>query len=287
MAPSFLIQRCESTLGAQINTDLRTLSSAEQIAALKQLFLERHLLIFRDQVLSDEDQIKVARWFGGGYPPCENVYRISNVAGVGVLGAGELEFHSDWSFSPYPPRVLTLYAEEVVADATSTRFANSMHAVDRLGAALKARVESLSALHVFGVKLAQRNRLSEMSERDPRYIHPAIMTHPESHQPILYVNKNQTDCIVGLAPADSEALIGELFAATYVPENMYEHRWRKNDLLVWDNLALQHSRGDVSHAGPRTLRRVTIGEKGFYEMYPHMRYDDYVTKDTLTHRASR
>ena len=43
----------------------------------------------------------------------------------------------------------------------------------------------------------------------------------------------------------------------YAPDNVYEHTWQVGDLLVWDNLALQHARDAVN--GRRTLRRVPVG----------------------------
>jgi taurine dioxygenase len=70
----------------------------------------------------------------------------------------------------------------------------------------------------------------------------------------------QTDRIAELDPVESEALIEQLFAALYAPDNVYEHRWRPGDLLIWDNLALQHGRDAPER--PRTLRRVTLAHKG-------------------------
>ena len=66
-----------------------------------------------------------------------------------------------------------------------------------------------------------------------------------------------TTHIEGLPPEESEHLLDELFAVLYSPENTFEHDWRTGDLVVWDNLAAQHARGQVTEQGPeRSLRKV-------------------------------
>ena len=45
----------------------------------------------------------------------------------------------------------------------------------------------------------------------------------------------------------------------YRPENIFTHAWRPGDLVLWDNLALQHGRNDFSPEWKRHIRRVQIG----------------------------
>jgi taurine dioxygenase len=66
-----------------------------------------------------------------------------------------------------------------------------------------------------------------------------------------------TNEITGQSHADSEALLEELFAHLYRADLLYEHEWRKHDLVAWDNIAVQHARPNVTLEGPvRTLRKV-------------------------------
>jgi alpha-ketoglutarate-dependent taurine dioxygenase len=58
-------------------------------------------------------------------------------------------------------------------------------------------------------------------------------------------------------PVEGEALLAELFEHLYAPANLLEHRWRNGDLVLWDNLAVQHARANVQSDGPsRTLQKV-------------------------------
>ena len=66
-----------------------------------------------------------------------------------------------------------------------------------------------------------------------------------------------TSRVVELPDDESEALLQELFDVLYDPTEVYEHTWQVGDLVVFDNLALQHARGNVLADGPaRTLRKV-------------------------------
>jgi taurine dioxygenase len=74
---------------------------------------------------------------------------------------------------------------------------------------------------------------------------------------LLYTSQQMTARVEGLDPVESEALLDELFAHLYRPEAVLDHEWRQGDLVIWDNLALQHARGNVEIEGPeRTLRKV-------------------------------
>jgi taurine dioxygenase len=64
---------------------------------------------------------------------------------------------------------------------------------------------------------------------------------------------------VGAEVVDFEPRVplDELFDHMCAPERRVQHEWRAGDLVVWDNLALQHCRPNVETEGPaRTLRKV-------------------------------
>ena len=52
--------------------------------------------------------------------------------------------------------------------------------------------------------------------------------------------------------------IQDLFARIYADDNVYTHRWQTNDVILWDNLALQHSRPAEMGLPVRRLRRQSI-----------------------------
>ena len=67
-----------------------------------------------------------------------------------------------------------------------------------------------------------------------------------------------TSHIVELPRDESEALLQELFSTLYADDNVYTHTWQNNDIIIWDNLALQHSRPVDMGSAPRHLRRQSL-----------------------------
>ena len=87
-------------------------------------------------------------------------------------------------------------------------------------------------------------------------VKPLVWDHPRTGRELLWLCEQMTSEVVELDAEESEALLRELFAHLYSPENRWQHEWREGDLLLWDNVAVQHSRPDVIEDGPvRTLRK--------------------------------
>src|SRR5262249_53659990 len=99
---------------------------------------------------------------------------------------------------------------------------------------------------------------------------PFVGAHPRTHVPVLNANLMHTDRVVGLAPDESEALLDDVFAVLYGADNVYEHRWEVGDLVMWDNIALQHGRPEFPLDETRTLQRVALGDKTPEEMVPNL-----------------
>lgn len=231
--------------------------------ALRDLLAEHLLLCLRLANLAPLDQIRLAGLFG---PPLDESFdgsgwtHVSNVEPGGVLGDGPFLFHSDLEFTDTPLRVLSLYAVEVPATPAPTRFANGVRAAARLDPETRARIEGRVAVHVYPLLEGRgdaRYRVADVDAGAPRAEHPVVLTHPVTGVPVLYVTAMQTDSIVGLTDDDSEDLLARCWDVLYARDNVYVHDWHVGDLLVWDNLAVQHARDAVT--GRRTLRRVPVG----------------------------
>ena len=94
---------------------------------------------------------------------------------------------------------------------------------------------------------------------------------------MLFLSEMHTSHIEGLDSAHSEALVQRLFAHLYDPACLVTHDWAQGDLLIWDNVALQHGRRPVDRSAPveqRTLRRIVICEKSTKEIFKNIRYNN-------------
>jgi taurine dioxygenase len=254
-----------SPFGAQVDLDLTGDVSPAMVAALVDLFDRRHMLVFSNQDLSSDDQARMATWFG----PVEEraASYISTEPEIGGLGHGRLSLHSDQTASPEPFMAISLYAADVVPGTTSTVFVDAVRAAASLPATLRERIKGLDSLHVLPTSVAERQRIVSVPSDRPSAVHPVLMPHPRTGAPILFVN-TRTDRIVGLPPDEGEALLQALFDHLYDNANMHEHPWSNGDLVMWDNLALQHGRPPVPAGITRTLRKVVVGTQKYVDMVP-------------------
>jgi len=257
--------------GLELDVDLRTpLDSASQ-RRFRELFYREKLLVFRNQRLTEAEQVRVMGYIGAVLGS-KGEYR--EISSDGNLGAGPLCYHSDLSFTPEPFKALTLQALEVVDGQTWTRFSNGVRAVEALPSELRVGVEGMNAVALISLIQSHRAVAFEGPAYLPQVERPAITRHPITDEPILYVSEMQTARIGDFAPAESEALLTALFAHLYAPGNVHEHRWHNGDLVIWDNLALQHSRPDLTGCVPRRLQRVAVADKSFFDLCPQFDLGD-------------
>jgi taurine dioxygenase len=140
-------------------------------------------------------------------------------------------------------------------------FVSAAYGWDSLPDDLRKRVEGLYAIHGQNASYNERSGgdadvlVSEFEVAETIRL-PIGHRHPRTGRTVLYVTPQFTQRIDGMSDTDSEALLGELFDHLYRAEAELQHPWRENDLVLWDNIALQHARPNVTYEGPaRTLRK--------------------------------
>jgi taurine dioxygenase len=233
--------------------------------------------VFRDQQLGPDDQIRALEVFGNVLDEKGDSKRYQYVSGYDTsIRPGRLLFHSDNHFTPVPLEVLSLYAENVDASAAPTLFCDNVRAFRRLPKDLAdklagAQVATRSFFHLGYSDQASRTLPAELSG-GPEAVHPAIWTHPQTGESYVYLTELHANHIVGMDQEESDRLLDAVFAAIYDEANLYEHKWRPGDLVIWNNRTVQHARGEVPEAaGPgeksRVVRRVAVGPIGFSDQF--------------------
>ncbi len=195
---------------------------------------------------------------------------------LGTGGAGQLEWHADYSYSPRPAKESFLNAVELPTDQPRTWFANLYHALETLPPEFVARLRTLRAHHdvrqyVEDGQAPEEHELNlgfdEKRRRDaeqgvvrppiPEADHPVVLTHPESGRETLYVSKGLTRHIIDLPRDESSALLKQLHLHATRPENVYAHHWEVGDLVVFDALAGLHRRDSWSPTQRRVMRQLS------------------------------
>ena len=276
-------------VGAEIgNVDLSALST-DQFAEIEAAWHRYGVLLFRDQNLSDDHLLAFSRRFGELDPPPNqergrqsplgypHIYVVSNVLDekgepIGALGAGEAVWHTDMSYLELPPDASMLYALEIPPVGGNTYFC-SMQAIWRaLPASLKSQVAGRRIKHdgTFnsGGYVRQGVTPTDDPHRAPGAWHPAVCTHPITGEPALYLGRRRNSYVEGLSPAQSNALLDELWRFMDSPEFSYEHHWRVGDLVLWDNRSTMHRRDPFDNATRRVMHRTQI--KGKWRPRPYL-----------------
>jgi alpha-ketoglutarate-dependent taurine dioxygenase len=247
--------------------------SGEDLAELRRLIDEHSLLLFPDvhdmsygvqttltaALVGHEVRLAEAAAASGVPVDQKPPSYVSNREAGAQAPYGRLLFHTDMMWADDPCHALSLYGVDVEQPSVPTVFAGAASGWATLPAELRSRVEGLTALHVTGTKMREvdDDLLVSSFTQDFSTVTPIENPHPRTGRPLLFVSQGNTEAIVGMEEAESEALLGELFDHLYSPQNLYAHPWRNGDLVVWDNLAVQHARANVPVDGPaRTLQKV-------------------------------
>src|ERR1700728_1066182 len=105
------VRELTASFGAVFEFDLRDPLDLLQQQELRDAFAARHLLLFPDQDISFEEQVRLVRYLGPVLPGGPEW--VSNVREHGLVPDGALLFHSDFIFTAEPSLGLCLYATEV------------------------------------------------------------------------------------------------------------------------------------------------------------------------------
>jgi taurine dioxygenase len=253
--------------GSEAKLDPARALTEEDKHDLRHLYACDGLLLIRGLKLSMEDQLSFCTTFGPVLRGEHDRYLVSNVVKDGLLGDLELLFHHDIPYVPAPFLAGTLHALEVSEGVSGTKFANGFRAYERLPKKLRERVDNLKALFVRPRDESRRNKLTDSLPGDNCAVHAVVQRQKGTGRPYIFVNGQSTACLIGIPESDSDALIEELLSYVYAEDNIYEHKWRNGDIVIWDNLALQHARDRIT-AGTRTLQRVTVARFSYEDQYP-------------------
>src|SRR6195256_30393 len=216
--PRMNVIPARQAFGAEIqNVDLRTIDG-DDFSSIYRAWLDHSVLLFRGQILTDDDLIAFRKRFGAlvGPPIKESgrrfveghpeIYVVSNVIKngepIGSLGAGEATWHTDMSYLEDPPKASILYALEVPPAGGNTYFCNMYRAYELLPEASRRRIAGLSLKHDGTYNSGGYVRQGVEAGDDPGtsagVYHPVVCTHPESGRRALFLGRRRNAYIGGL-----------------------------------------------------------------------------------------
>ncbi len=214
-----------------------------------QALRDHHVVIFPGQALTREQQYAFARSFGevepSGQPGSkrrEVAHVISNLDKDGKpidrssSPVSNYRWHTDKSWHAVPPSLTMLYGVEMPAKGGDTEFANTCMSYAALPEATRRRIAGLRVVFRWG---AGGGKEMAAVRSEPPVDHPLVRTHPDTGHKALYLG-NHASHILGMPEAEGAALLDELLRQATERRFVYAHRWRKGDLVMWDNRCLLH-----------------------------------------------
>jgi len=260
-------------VGAEVRgIDLAAPLDDATIGAIRDAFVEHHVLVFRDQDLGPEAQIAFGRRFGelDTHPFVEGNSEHPEIVDVVTVPEDRANFgggwHTDVTFLDEPDLGSILYAVELPPAGGDTLFADQQSAYEALSPTMQSMIDGLTAIHTAGPQYAEgglstlskemRTKNAHLSTKTVE--HPVVRTHPESGRKGLYVNRGFTTRIVGLHRAESAALLEFLYDHATSERFTCRVRWEPGTLTMWDNRSVQHYALHDYAGNRRHMRRITV-----------------------------
>jgi taurine dioxygenase len=265
-------------IGAEIRGfDLKQPLSPAEVKEVRAAFLKWKVVFFRDQHLTHEQHVAMARQFGeptighavlghlDEYPEVYSVAknRLSNENRAAQMVTPWSGWHADITAAVNPPMASILRGVTIPPYGGDTFWTNLVVAYQSLSTTMRGFVDGLRGIHQFGSR-GETDRSSEYSQRVKRRSleseHPLVTVHAETGERVLYVSPSFLKSIVGLTPRESQKILEILWEHVTRPEYTVRFKWNPGDIAFWDNRSTVHlAPRDIFESDfDRQLYRVTL-----------------------------
>jgi alpha-ketoglutarate-dependent 2,4-dichlorophenoxyacetate dioxygenase len=275
-------------VGEVSGIDCRKPLSPEEVVAIDAGMDEYAVLVFRDQNVSDEEQIAFTRHFGElesyrtrghlrkredhrlgpGIADFSNLDRDGNIISdedrVWFFKLGDRLWHSDSSFRPVPAKYSLLSGRVLPSWGANTEFADMRAAYDALDARTKAEIEELICEHSL-VYSREAIGFTDLTSEEIAAFRPVrqrlVRTHPATQRKSLFL-ASHAGAIVGWTIPEARMFLRDLTEHATQREFVYSHSWKAHDLVMWDNRSTMHRARRFDRNEVRDVRRTTLAGDG-------------------------
>jgi alpha-ketoglutarate-dependent 2,4-dichlorophenoxyacetate dioxygenase len=269
--------------------DCRQPPSSDEVAAIHAGMDQFAVLVFRDQPLSDDEQLRFTLNFGeiertrGGTPGHihfrtdqevrklgSSIIDFSNVdpsnkplstdSRAYLFKLADQLWHSDSSFNAVPASYSLLSGRSVASWGGNTEYADMRAAYDALDDRLKRQIEDLVCLHS---NMYSRGRLgvTEFTDDERIVFKPVrqrlVRRHPVTGRKSLFLSAHAGE-IEGMPIPDARLLLQDLTEFATKDRFVYSHVWRVNDFVMWDNRSTVHRGRRFDPTEARDIRQTRL-----------------------------
>ena len=244
------IKLLSGALGAEIQGISLKDSSEKNFDYINSLLLEHKVIFFRNQKITTEEQIVLAKSFGPlekhiyvkGRKEYPEIVRI--IKGPNEKHQWGETWHTDVSYNKRPTKVIILRSIKVPPVGGDTMFSNMEIAWDTLDEKIKSKIKNKIALHssLGAAAFVEKYEKMEGNGNIDEYsnIHPIVRTHPETGKKILYVNSMYTKKILDMNEKESSKVLKSIFEHQERLDFTCRFKWTENAIAIWDNRSVLH-----------------------------------------------
>ena len=257
------------------NVDLATPPDPGTVGELRRALLEGLMLCIRGRPLPPDAYVAAMAPFGTPRPQLGLHRRHPVRAEIMILSSEDRDelgdggrivvgaaWHTDDSFMAVPCSLTILHGVEVPETGGDTQFVNMYAAYEALPDAMKRRLTGVRVIHRYDSSRKGNRvttRTAEERARTPEVDHPVVRTHPETGRKALYLNPNRMEQVVGMDRAESDRLLDQLIQHATEERFQYRHKWRRGDVLIWDNRCTMHkANADYPEGSRRVMHRIIV-----------------------------
>ena len=248
------------------------------VHAIRRAWMDHHVLAFPNQEMTDDDLVRIARYFGrlGPEPffvPIDgsgHVVALTRRADETAPVFAE-NWHSDWAFLADPPIGTCLYSLVIPPVGGNTGFTNQHQALNDMPAGLRSRIEGRIGLYSAAAAYAPDGMYGEQDKDSDRSMniiyseeartiqrHPIVYPHPETGVLTIRACAGYLQGIEGMERKDSSDLLAELYEWQTREEFQYTHEWEPGMFVIWDNRSCLHRAYGGYDGYARELHRITV-----------------------------
>ena len=275
-------------VGFVSNIDLRQKLDNKQIEEIDLSINKYSVIVFKDQNISDEDQVRFTKYFGNieASGKTSNITKtkdrrlstdLADVSNLDknnkpfsqndprrIFNLGNRLWHTDSSFKSIPAKYSLLSARNISEEGGNTEFADMRSAYDNLDELTQKKIQNMVCEHslIYSRQRLGFDMVKELSSEEIKNFKPV-------EQPLVRINNITGRKIIFLSShigkirdwirPDSMCFIDDLIEYATQIKFKYIHKWSQNDLIIWDNRQTMHRvRAFDDLKEKRDMRRTTV-----------------------------
>lgn len=258
-------------IGSEVRIAQADLLAPEMGKALRELLVQRGVLVFKQLNLSDQQQVELASTIGSVRNEGEKgIFKITldqKTSAPANYLKGSFLWHMDGTHDDVPVFGSLLTGVKLSSIGGQTEFANSYAAYELLSDEMKQRIANLKVVHSVETSMT-RAGIDPTPENlaywrsIPDRTHSLVWTH-QCGRKSLVIGCHASH-VLGMDRQESDQLLSDLLQWTTQPQLVYRHEWDAGDLLIWDNTGVLHRAEPYPMDSGREMHRTTLlGEEAF------------------------